>query len=126
MAADPVFVDTNILVYNSRPSAPEHLAARSALARIEAEGAPLWISPQVMREYLAVVTRPQVNAPALTMATAIADIWQFRALFEIAGEKVPLCSTGCLSFWQLIQAQVNRFMTPTSSPPCRCTMSVVC
>jgi predicted nucleic acid-binding protein len=33
---DPVFVDTNVLVYVSRPTAPEHAAARAALAKLEA------------------------------------------------------------------------------------------
>jgi len=31
MAADPVFVDTNILVYATRPSAAQHAAAKAAL-----------------------------------------------------------------------------------------------
>jgi len=84
MAADPVFIDTNILVYATRPSAPNHSAARVALNRLEAEGAILWISAQVLREYLAVVTRAQVTAPALPMATAIADVRRFQSIFEVA------------------------------------------
>ncbi len=83
-AADPVFVDTNILVYASRPAAPQHASARGALARLEAEGCRLWISTQVLREYLAVVTRPQATAPGLPMTTAIADVRRFQALFEVA------------------------------------------
>jgi predicted nucleic acid-binding protein len=83
-AADPVFVDTNVLLYVSRPLAPQHIAAREALARLEAAGGPLWISRQVLREYLAVVTRPQATAPALPMAEAIADVRHFQAAFEIA------------------------------------------
>jgi len=34
--ADRVFIDTNVLAYVSRPSAPGHAAARSGLAGIEA------------------------------------------------------------------------------------------
>jgi predicted nucleic acid-binding protein len=60
-AADQVFIDTNVLVYASRPSAPEHAAARVALAEIETTGARVWISQQVLRDYLAVVTRPQAT-----------------------------------------------------------------
>ncbi len=48
--ANPVFIDTNILVYVSRPSAPEHAAARDALARLEASDCAARISPQVLRE----------------------------------------------------------------------------
>jgi len=63
MAADPVFLDTNVLIYVSRP-----------------------ISQQVLREYLAVATRPQATAPPLPRATALADIRRFRASFEIAAD----------------------------------------
>ena len=89
-AADPVFVDTNVLLYVSRPLAPQHIAAREALARLEAAGGPLWISRQVLREYLAVVTRPQATAPALPMAEAIADVRHFQAAFEIAEDVGPV------------------------------------
>jgi predicted nucleic acid-binding protein len=78
MAADPVFVDTNVLVYATRPSAAQHVAALTALTRLEGEGSALWVSPQVLREYLATVTRPQATAAGLTMATAIADVRNFR------------------------------------------------
>jgi len=80
MAADPVFVDTNVLVYASPPSASQHLAARTAIDRLQEEGAALWISSQVLREYLAVVTRPQAGAPALQMVDALADVRRFIAL----------------------------------------------
>jgi predicted nucleic acid-binding protein len=46
MAADRVFVDTNILVYATRPSAAQHAAAKAALTRLEDEGAALWVSPR--------------------------------------------------------------------------------
>lgn len=84
--AEPVFLDTNVLVYASRPTAPEHAVARAALASLEASEAAVWISPQVLREYLAVVTRPQATAPALPMATAIQDVRRFQASFETAQE----------------------------------------
>jgi len=87
MAADPVFVDTNVLVYATRPSSAEHVAARAALTRLEGEGSTLWVSHQVLREYLAVVTRPQVTASALPMTTAIADVQKFRTAFDIAEER---------------------------------------
>ena len=87
MAADPVFVDTNVLVYATRSSAAQYALAHSTLTRLEAEGSTLWISHQVPREYLAAVTRPQATAAGLPMATAIADIRRFRAAFQIADER---------------------------------------
>ena len=78
MAADPVFIDTNVLTYATRRATSEHAAAKSALARLEGEGRSLWISLQILREYLAAVTRPQITSPALPMETAIADVRRFR------------------------------------------------
>jgi predicted nucleic acid-binding protein len=84
MAAEPIFLDTNVLVHVSRPGIAEHKRARAALGRLEAEGGELWISRQVLREYLAAVTRPQATAPSLPMATAITDVRQFQSAFSIA------------------------------------------
>lgn len=85
--AEPVFVDTNVLVYLGRSSAPQHGAARNAVRQLQADGRPLWISPQVLREYLSVVTRPQATAPALPLPTAISDVRRFAELFNLAEER---------------------------------------
>jgi predicted nucleic acid-binding protein len=53
---------------------------------LEAEGSTLLVSRQVLREYLAVVTRTQATAPALPLAAAIADVRRFRAAFDVAAE----------------------------------------
>jgi len=84
MAADPVFIDTNVLIYATRRTAPEHAAAQAALARLEGEGRRMWISFQILREYLAAVTRPQATCPALSMGTAIADVRRFQQVFDVA------------------------------------------
>lgn len=84
MAAEPVFIDTNVLVYVTRPSVAQHTIAFDSLNRLEMQGAPLWISTQIVREYLAVVTRPQATAPALPMASAIADVRCFLDTFNVA------------------------------------------
>lgn len=83
-AAEPVFVDTNVLIYASRPGASEHAAAQAMLGRMRQEGRALWLSQQVPREYLAASTRPQRFGPALPMAAAIADTERFRTGFNIA------------------------------------------
>jgi predicted nucleic acid-binding protein len=87
MAAEPVFVDTNVLIYATRLLAAQHAAAQAALARHEDNGSVMWVSPQVLREYLAAVTRPQATSPALAMTTAIADVQRFRSAFEVAEER---------------------------------------
>jgi predicted nucleic acid-binding protein len=87
MAADPVFIDTNVLIYATRRSASEHAAAQAALAWLEGEGRGLWISFQILREYLAAVTRPQATSPALPMGTAIADVRCFQQVFYVAEDR---------------------------------------
>lgn len=86
-AAEPVFIDTNVLVYSTRPLSAHHRAAEHALARLAAAGSTLWISPQVVREYLAAVTRSQVTAPGLPMAIAIGDVQRFRTAFRLAEDR---------------------------------------
>ena len=86
-AADPVFVDTNVLVYSTRPLSTHHAAAAGALARLGGAGSTLWISSQILREYLAAVTRPQATAPGLPMKTAISDVRRFRMAFHVAEER---------------------------------------
>jgi predicted nucleic acid-binding protein len=87
MAADPVFIDTNVLIYATRRTASEHASAQAALARLEGEGRRLWISFQILREYLAAVTRPQATSPALPMGTAIADVRRFQQVFYVAEDR---------------------------------------
>ncbi len=52
-----VFLDTNILVYANIAEAPLHDAALEVIRTREQAGFSLWISRQVLREYLAVLTR---------------------------------------------------------------------
>jgi predicted nucleic acid-binding protein len=82
-AGDPVFVDTNVLVYVSRPAAPQHRRALDVLTCLEHENVEPWVSLQVLREYLAVVTRPQVHGPALPMSDALADVMRLRTAFRV-------------------------------------------
>jgi predicted nucleic acid-binding protein len=72
MAADPTFVDTNVLVYASQKRSAFHVQALACLQQARGECRALWISRQVLREYLATVTRPQRDQAPLPMAEAIA------------------------------------------------------
>jgi predicted nucleic acid-binding protein len=53
VVAEPTFLDTNILVYASVEESPFHTAALNTIATLEQDNVPLWISRQVIREYLA-------------------------------------------------------------------------
>jgi predicted nucleic acid-binding protein len=85
-AADPLFVDTNVLVYATVPAAPMHAAAATALAAEQAAGRELWISRQVLREYLAVLSRPQTFSPPVAPAQLVKQVQAFQAWFRIADE----------------------------------------
>jgi predicted nucleic acid-binding protein len=85
MAADPVFVDTNVLVYVDQAASAFHTPARAAIARLERDGAQLWISRQVLREYLVTVTRPgPTGVPPMTRSEAAAAVESFLAVYAIA------------------------------------------
>ena len=83
------FVDTNVLVYSTAAGTPFHTQARAALARLASSG-PIAISRQILREYLAVTTRPQVWAKALTLAEAIADTDSFSQRFTVLEDGLPV------------------------------------
>ena len=78
-----MFVDTNVLVYSTRPSSSFHARATAALAQVLAAEQRLAISRQVIREYLAVVTRPGGGSEPIAMADVLADIARFGELFEM-------------------------------------------
>lgn len=79
-AVEPVFLDTNVLVYASMAVSPLHTVAREAIETREAAGASLVISRQILREFLATLNRPQVGLPVTTL---IAQVRQFETHFQI-------------------------------------------
>ena len=82
--AEPVFVDTNVLVYASLAQTPLHQTAIARVESLRQEGVDLWISRQVMREYMAVLTRPDATTLPDPLATVIEDVRAFQSIFHIA------------------------------------------
>jgi predicted nucleic acid-binding protein len=80
------FVDTNVLVYANMAQAPLHAVALMRLQEVARTGAPLWISRQVLREYLAVVTRPQRWSAPQPLTRALARVRYFQRRFQVADE----------------------------------------
>ena len=78
-----MFIDTNVLVYSRILEAPYHVVARASLERAFRSPEPLRISRQVMREYLAVVTRPQAWTIAMTREEALGDVSRLMDSFEV-------------------------------------------
>ena len=78
-----MFVDTNVLVKARILEAPDHDMARDSLERAFEEPDPLRISRQVLREYLAVVTRPQTWPVPISREAALDDVERLVAAFEV-------------------------------------------
>jgi predicted nucleic acid-binding protein len=78
-SAAKVFVDTNVFVYSTVPSSPFHIEALDALQSLGAAGVERWASQQILREYLATMTRLKAPFPAI-----FNNIRNFRQSYRIA------------------------------------------
>jgi predicted nucleic acid-binding protein len=84
--AETLCVDTNVLVYASVMEAPLHGAALQAIQSHQRVGEILWISRQVLREYLATLTRPgQFRSPP-SIAMLMTEVRHFAVRFRVADE----------------------------------------
>lgn len=82
-----IVVDTNILLAASDPSRPHHREAFEVLQRWPGREATLYASGQVLREYLAVATRPlQANGLGLTRAEALDNVHQLLRRLHLLDE----------------------------------------
>ena len=84
MDVEPVFVDTNVLVYGVLTHSPFHRQAMQALEKYERERVEIWISRQILREYLATLSRNTGANPPLTISELVADIGAFESRYRIA------------------------------------------
>lgn len=94
-ADDPVFVDTNVPVYSNTVRSPLHIRAQLALPDLSASAIPLWISRQILREYLVTLWRPQTFSAPVAPAALVADVVRFQTQFLIA-EDGPLVTSNLL------------------------------
>lgn len=78
-----MFIDTNVLVYARFREAPHHAVARFHLASAVNGRERVSISWQVIREYLAVVTRVQGWSVPLSMTEALKDAALFTSIFHV-------------------------------------------
>jgi predicted nucleic acid-binding protein len=81
---EPVFLDTNILVYANVAESPVHDAALAAIETRYERGIELWISRQILREFLAVLSRPQRFTNPRPISTLIERVRFFENHFHIA------------------------------------------
>lgn len=85
MAAE-VFVDTNVLLRAFHSAFPEHERVRALFDRLLDEEHDLWISRQVIREYLVQVTHPRTFVSPLTLEQVLHQLAAFETLFDIADD----------------------------------------
>ncbi len=83
--AGALFIDTNVLVYANVSEAPQHQAALGAIDQARKDGRTLWISRQVLREYLVTLTRPQAFQD-VPLSTVLEQARLFQNHFEIADD----------------------------------------
>jgi predicted nucleic acid-binding protein len=87
-----LFIDTNILIYSVNTVSPWHHLALNALQTARSSGSELVISPQILREYLAVATRPMPSGSGVPMATALSDFRLFQAQFRVVQDNQAVLS----------------------------------
>ena len=78
-----MFLDTNVLVRARFEAAPSHNLARRRLWEAGLSGESLRISRQVLREYLATVTRPQTWSQAIETEAALTHVATLETAFDI-------------------------------------------
>jgi predicted nucleic acid-binding protein len=80
------FLDTNVLVYAASLRAPLHQRAVEELRKRYASKQDLWISRQVLREYLATLTRAQTYSNPKPLRELSGDVRYFQSRFLVANE----------------------------------------
>ena len=78
-----MFVDTNVLVEAKVIEAPNHEVAKAALDRAQAGGESISISRQVLREYLATLTRPQTWLVPVSLEEVLGDVGRMERAFLV-------------------------------------------
>jgi predicted nucleic acid-binding protein len=98
---NPIFIDTNILVYANIPAYSLHqLALQTIQSLIDAE-VELWLSRQVLREFIVSVTRPQTYANPQPIELVVERVQFFENQFRIA-EDSPQVTARLLELLQQI------------------------
>ena len=83
-AVEPVFVDTNLLVYAKQALSPFNAQATAKLKELAAAGHALWISRQILREYLVTMSHPAALTGPVPMTSLVADVQGFERQFIMA------------------------------------------
>ncbi len=90
MPVSAMFVDTNVLVFAHIETAPLHVCALAALTQAHESGRELWISRQVIREFLAVTSRPQLFLRPKPPELLAKLVRRFQDMFRVAEDNAEV------------------------------------
>ncbi len=99
-----VFVDTNILLRAVLTDIEWHIEADALLKQMLQADAELWISGQVIREFIVQATHPRTLKAPLTIEEVVREIGMIEQLFQIADETAAV-RTKLLSLLQSFPTQ---------------------
>jgi predicted nucleic acid-binding protein len=89
MDGNGVFLDTNVLIHATVAQSPLFQKAQETIAQYKRNNIDLWISRQVLREYLAGLSRPQsllsLNQP-IPASTLVAEVKHLIKQYHLAEE----------------------------------------
>jgi predicted nucleic acid-binding protein len=89
-SADPVLVDTNVLLEATDEGRKHHVPARDLLE----QHPHLRVAAQIIREYLVVATRPvEANGLGLEPAAALENVREMRRMLRLLPEERPILPT---------------------------------
>ena len=83
---DKAFVDTNVLLRALHIDVPMHTECDALVTQVRQNSFELWISYQVIREYLVQVSRPGILIPPLTSGEMTTQVKAIKAVFKVADE----------------------------------------
>jgi predicted nucleic acid-binding protein len=86
MMAGKAFVDTNILLRAIIRQLDQHIEAEALIRKMWNDEVELWISRQVIREYLVQATHPRSFEPSLTVKQVLDQMEIITTLFRVADE----------------------------------------
>jgi len=87
MAVEPIFLDTNVLLAATDSSRQEHADCHALLEAGLQGKQSLFISGQVIREYLVVATRPsEVNGFGMSTDQALNNVAQMKQCLQVLDE----------------------------------------
>lgn len=88
--AGRTFVDTNVLLRALHLQIPGHVEAEASLQRFKADDVELWISRQVVREYLVQITHPKTFVAPLSIGEIKRQVEAILSLFHVADESAEV------------------------------------